>query len=69
MIMMLLPLRSLAPTHYSASFSPPLPSSSRLKDVAQQQYSQDEAEAAAGMTKEVLPSVHGSGSVVVGMVS
>mmetsp|Transcript_342 Transcript_342/g.436 ORF Transcript_342/g.436 Transcript_342/m.436 type:complete len:129 (+) Transcript_342:242-628(+) len=30
----------------------------RLKDVVQEQYSQEEAERAAGMTKEVLPPAH-----------
>jgi len=34
---------------------------SRMKDVAQQQYSQGEAEYAAGMTKEVLPPAHSAG--------
>jgi hypothetical protein len=32
----------------------------RLKDVAQEQYSQKEAERAAGMTKEVLAPAHGA---------
>lgn len=31
----------------------------RLKDVAQQQYSQREADLAAGKTVEVLPPAHG----------
>ena len=30
----------------------------RLQDVAQPQYSQEEADRAAGMTKEVLPPAH-----------
>lgn len=35
----------------------------RLKDVAQEQYTQREAEFAAGMTKEILPPAHGGSSV------
>eukprot|EP01039_Chlorochromonas_danica_P009819 gene9819-10861_t len=31
----------------------------RLKDVAQEQYTHEEAERAAGKTKEVLPPAHG----------
>lgn len=41
--------------------------SCRMKDVAQEQYTQGEAEFAAGMTKEVLPPAHGGGGGV-GMV-
>lgn len=37
----------------------------RMKDVAQEQYTQAEAEFAAGMTKEALPPAHCGG---VGMV-
>ncbi|KAM3569892.1 hypothetical protein VYU27_008026 [Nannochloropsis oceanica] len=36
----------------------------RMKDVAQEQYSQGEAEYAAGMTKEVLPPAHSAGLMV-----
>lgn len=39
-----------------------------MKDVAQEQYTQGEAEFAAGMTKEVLPPAHGGGGSVGMMV-
>jgi hypothetical protein len=39
----------------------------RMKDVAQEQYTQSEAEFAAGMTKEILAPAHGGGGNV-GMV-
>jgi hypothetical protein len=34
----------------------------RLKDVAQKQYTQGEADEAAGMSKERLPPAHGGGT-------
>lgn len=37
---------------------PPLPTLSRMKDVAQEQYTQAEAERGAGMSKEKYPPAH-----------
>lgn len=51
-------------THDSIQFVP-----DRLKDVAQEQYTQAEAEFAAGMTKEILPPAHGGGAGVSMMVN